>query len=96
MQTVTVKPKYLENLEKNLNTETLELIKELANILQPLIEDTHKRQPISKNYYSEYMAILNNAVGNKGTGFLKLLAISMIYIGCNADGVDAAVKLLSN
>lgn len=84
-----------QSIEKNLNPETLHMVKELARILKPLLDATHNQKPISKNYYAEYMAILGKVVENKPAAYIKLLAVAMIYEGCNPDGLNAAVKLLT-
>lgn len=53
-------------------------------------------QQVSKDYYAEYMGILNRATQGKPKGYTKLMAISMLYAGCNPSGINAAVKILSN
>jgi hypothetical protein len=42
------------------------------------------------------MAILGKAGANKPTAYIKLLGIAMLYEGCNPEGLNAAVKLLTN
>ena len=96
MQTITIESTAKTNIEKNLNPETLHMVKELARILKPLLDATHNQKPISKNYYAEYMAILGKAAANKPTAYIKLLGIAMLYEGCNPEGLNAAVKLLTN
>ena len=85
-----------QKIAEKLNPETLTMIKELAGILKPLLDATHKEKPTSKGYYAEYMAILGKAGANKPTGYIKLLGIAMLYEGCNPEGLNAAVKLLTN
>ena len=95
MQTsTTAQAKLVQNLSNN--PEALKMIKELAEIIKPLIDSTHDMQQISKDYYAEYMGILGRAAQGKPKGYLKLMAISMLYVGCNPNGVEEAVKLLSN
>jgi hypothetical protein len=84
------------NIEKKLSPEIMQMIKELAGILKPLLDATHKEKPTSKGYYAEYMAILGKAGANKPTGYIKLLGIAMLYEGCNPEGLNAAVKFLTN
>ena len=85
-----------QSIEKNLSPEALTMVKELSSILKPLLDATHKEQPTSKGYYAEYMAILGKAAANKPTAYIKLLGIAMLYEGCNPEGLNAAVKLLTN
>jgi hypothetical protein len=85
-----------QSIEKNLSPEALTMVKELSSILKPLLDATHKEQPTSKGYYAEYMAILGKAAENKPTAYIKLLGIAILYEGCNPDGLNAAVKLLTN
>lgn len=84
------------NLESKLSPEALTMVKELANIIEPLIEVVHNSPQVSSNYYAEYMGILSRATENKPSGYLKLMAIAMLYVGCNPNGLNDAVKLLSN
>jgi len=85
-----------QKIAEKLTPEALTMVKELGSILKPLLDATHKEQPTSKGYYAEYMAILGEAAENKPTAYIKLLAIAMIYEGCNPEGLNAAVKLLTN
>ena len=85
-----------QSIEKNLSPEALIMVKELSSILKPLLDATHKEKETSKGYYAEYMAILGKAAENKPTAYIKLLGIAMLYEGCNPEGLNAAVKLLTN
>lgn len=84
------------NLIKNLSPETVTIIKQLAKIVKPLVDNVHEAPQVSKNYYAEYMSILSRSASNKGIGYIKLMAITLLYLGCNPDGVSNAVKLLTN
>jgi len=84
------------NLIKKLSPEALTIIKELAEIVKPLVDNVHQAPQVSKNYYAEYMGILSRSASNKGIEYIKLMAITLLYLGCNPDGVNNAVKLLSN
>jgi hypothetical protein len=76
---------------ENLTPELKNAVISIAETIKPLIEDIHNGMTTGKDYYSDYMRIL--AYGTKkGNGFVKLMAIAMLYLGCNPNGIDAAVK----
>lgn len=85
-----------KGISNKLSPEAMAMIKELAEILKPLIDEVHNLPKVSKDYYAEYMGILGRATQGKPQGYLKLMAISMLYVGCNHNGINEAVKALSN
>lgn len=74
-----------------LSAETQKAVKEIAETIQPLLDDIHSKQPTTKDYYGDYMRILSYAA-KQSEGKVKLLAIAMMYAGANPNGVSAAVK----
>lgn len=84
------------NMEKKLSPEIMVIIKELAEIIKPLLDSVHEQPKVSKDYYAEYMLIIGKAAGNKGEGYIKLIGLSMLYLGCNPTGLNNAVKFLTN
>lgn len=93
---VTVESKAKENIANLLSPQAFEMIKDLAETVKPLLDEVHSLPKVSKDYYFEYMSILGRATQGKPQGYLKLMAIAMLYAGCNHNGVNEAVKILSN
>ena len=84
------------NLVKSLSPELFATVKELGKVVKPLVDNVHNAPQVSKNYYVEYMGILSRATQGKPKGYIKLMAIVLIYLGCNPNGVNDAVKILIN
>lgn len=85
-----------QSIKSKFTPEAFAMIKDLAGTVKPLLDEVHSLPKVSKDYYSEYMGILGRATQGKPQGYLKLMAIAMLYAGCNHNGVNEAVKLLSN
>ena len=68
----------------------LPAIKQIADILAPQIDEIHRAPQMSKYYYSEYMALLGQFQQHQR----KLVALAMMYYGCNPDGVKWAMRLM--
>ena len=85
----------MNNTLDNLSEELKIAVNQIAESIKPIIDDIHKMDAVSKNYYAEYLNVLSHA-SNKGKGYVKLLAISMLKAGCNPIGIDAAVKIMYN
>jgi hypothetical protein len=78
------------NIE-NLTPELKIAVLSIAETIKPLIEDIHNNKPTGQYYYNDYMRIL--AYGTKkGNSFVKLMAIAMLHLGCNPNGIETAVK----
>jgi thiaminase len=75
----------------HLTPETLTAVKSIAETIQPILDDIHAQRPTTQNYYGDYMRVLSYA-SNKGKGYVKLLALAMLYAGCNPSGLEAATK----
>jgi hypothetical protein len=76
-----------------LTPETQTAIKQIAEIVKPVIDDIHDKQPTGKNYYNDYMKVISFSAGND-KGKIKLVAISLLYLGCNPIGIQDAVNNL--
>lgn len=85
-----------QSIASNLSPEAVAMVKDLAETVKPLLDEVHSLPKVSKDYYAEYVGILGRATQGKTQGYLKLMAISMLYAGCNPSGINAAVKILSN
>lgn len=85
-----------QSIKSKFTPEAFAMIKDLAETVKPLLDEVHSLPKVSKDYYSEYMSILGRATQGKPQGYLKLMAIAMLYAGCNHNGVNEAVKILSN
>lgn len=90
--------KKLKNMKaniENLSPELKKVVLSMAETIKPLVEDIHNQPPTGKNYYSDYMRILGIAAKKSNSnGMVKLMAIAMLYLGCNPLGIEAAVKNL--
>jgi hypothetical protein len=84
METVAQK-----KLIEKMTPEAQNAVKTIAEALRPVLDEIHSKPETTKNYYGDYMAILSRKPRAK-----KLIAISMLYAGCNPDGLLAATKLV--
>lgn len=75
----------------HLSAETLQAVKSISETIQPFIEEIHATSPTTQNYYGDYMRLLSYGA-QRGEGYVKLLALAMLYAGCNPSGIEAAVK----
>jgi hypothetical protein len=77
-----------KNIIEKLTPEAQNAVKTLSEIIQPLLDEIHKKPPTTQNYYGDYMLILSEKPLIK-----RLLITAMIYSGCNREGLSAAIKL---
>ena len=73
----------------NVKPELKKAIIEIAETIKPLLNEIHEKQPISKNYYLEYLELLSNFPTQK-----KLIALAMLYNGANSNGLNSALQLV--
>ena len=93
---MTTESKAQQSIASNLSREAMAMVKDLAETIKPLLDEVHSQPKVSKDYYSEYMGILGKATEGKPEEYKKLMAIVMLYVGCNPNGIREAVKILSN
>ena len=75
------------------NKQGQELIDQLTIDLQPLVDDIHKQQALTQNYYGDYMNIISQCSGGNRNKSI-LIAIALIKAGANVRGVESAMKIL--
>lgn len=85
------KRKTMNKAFDHLTPETLTAVKSIAETIQPILDDIHAQKPTTQNYYGDYMRVLSYAT-KKGEGRVKLLALAMLYAGCNPSGIESAIK----
>ena len=73
----------------NLSPELKNVVVEIAETIKPAIDEIHATQPTTQNYYADYMRVLSYRPKQA-----KVIALAMLYLGANPDGVSAAVKLI--
>jgi hypothetical protein len=81
----TKQNRFIENLSPSLKT----LIIDVAKEIKPIIEDIHRKPPMSQNYYQEYY----NFLAGFGNDKYKIISLSMYYLGVNPAGMKNALKL---
>ena len=86
MKTINVKA---NNFINELSPELKQAVIEIAETIKPLLDDIHSTQPITQNYYGDYMRILSIKPQRA-----KILALALLYNGANPQGVEAAMKLI--
>lgn len=72
-----------------LSPELKNLVLIIADDLRPLIEEIHAQPPTTKNYYGDYLRILSHKPSHK-----NIIAMGLLYVGANPEGLQAAVNLL--
>lgn len=65
----------------------------IAKSMEPIINDIHKNQPTGKDYYPEYMVLIQQMKEARPTIPVSFWGIVLLKAGCNVNGVEAAVKL---
>ena len=72
-----------------LSPELKKAITEIGKTIRPALDAIHATPPTTKNYYGDYLRILSYKPERA-----KVLALAMLYEGCNPAGIEAAVKLV--
>ena len=78
-----------QQIIKHFSTEAQAAIIEIGKTIRPAIDEIHANAPTTQNYYGDYLRLLSYKPERA-----KLLAIAMLYEGCNPDGIQAAIKLI--
>lgn len=76
-------------LFENLTPELKQAVVSISETIKPVLDEIHKHPPTTQNYYGDYMRILSYKPEKK-----QILALAMLYAGCNPSGVESAVKLI--
>ena len=78
----------------NLPPEQVKLIKELAEVLKPAVEEIENTKvKTTKNNYGMYLSIMSNR-GQENTGVTKIIGLALIYAGANYNGVKSAWDIM--
>ena len=73
--------------------ELEQAVQAIAKGIEPIINDIHKNQPTGRDYYPEYMVLIQQMKEARPTVPVSFWGIVLLKAGCNVNGVEAAIKL---